>query len=427
MALTGVAMGLLGATLIGASIFSNKTAAGDETGATDCEIGSSCKDIVEYTAQRLPALTETGSSSLMPAGEEAPALLANAPAPTGTPQPPTVTPPLEVTVAKETSNTVLEQGRPGGTPDEITPPVTVTLAITDSGEISDTVRQQTVFATVTVLLTQVVTGATPAMTATVETVHEADIVEPYTMTNQVAPPPSSEPEIVAVCPAESEAQFKLIPIEGNAVRDHPDAVHGDLNLALRGYIPSGAPLEQVYYNGATDDLAPRLHGLFEPNRQAQITSVYRVNDWIWDSSQCGGHPRGCPGPPAETYWPVTLVGLATTPGEGIFIPERGPDIYPGGFKAMVLFAEAQRITLSYTRRDIVSAGYVIHIENICVDPNLIALYQAQMDAAGWHATGHLPALRNNQSFGVALDNEIKIAVRDAGTFMDPRSHKDWWK
>jgi len=97
------------------------------------------------------------------------------------------------------------------------------------------------------------------------------------------------------------------------------------------------------------------------------------------------------------------------------------------FIAMVLYAEESRLTLGYTRRDGVNAGYVVHLENVCIDPNLVALYRAQMDADGWHATGHLPALRNNQPLGVALAPGIGVAIRDSGAFMDPRSQKDWWR
>lgn len=268
-----------------------------------------------------------------------------------------------------------------------------------------------------------------------------EYIEPYTSTAQVAPPPSQEErvteaqeEMVAAlspvstgCPTISETGFEVIPIEGKPLKDHPGAVHGDLNLVLRGYIPIPERLELVDYLGNTDGDPPQLAGLFEANRVPQISSVYRVNDWIWNSDQCGGHPRGCPGPPAEAFWPVTLVGLTTTPGEAIYPPERGAQIYSGGYVTMVLFAEAQRITLGYTRRDSVATGYVVHIEDVCVDPNLVGLYQAQLDGAGWNETGHLPALRNNQVLGTALGSEIKVAVRDAGSFMDPRSRKDWWR
>jgi hypothetical protein len=261
---------------------------------------------------------------------------------------------------------------------------------------------------------------------------EGDVkyVEPYTSTDQVKPPPSVDPtpeaESNLTCPSESGAIFDLIAIEGQPMTDHPDFLHGDLNLSLRGYTPITESLKLVYYNGDTDPNAPRLHGLFEPNRVPQLSNVYQVNEWIWDTSECEGNTRGCSGAPIDEFWPVTLVGLVTTPGELIYTPERGPEIHPGGYVAMVLYAEEQRITLGYTRRDNAASGYIAHLENICVDPNLLALYQAQISSAGWRTSGFLPALRNNQALGVTLDKEIRIAIRDAGSFMDPRSQKDWW-
>jgi hypothetical protein len=224
----------------------------------------------------------------------------------------------------------------------------------------------------------------------------------------------------SACPTASPAVFDLIPIDGPPA-DHPDYLHGDFNLSLRGYELTSSFLGLVNYTGGTDANAPQLAGLFEPNRFPGISSVYRVNGWNWS---CDTH--GCPGPPL-TNFPVTLAGLVTTPGESIFIPELSPNIYPGNFKAMVLYAEERRITLGYTRRDTVAAGYAVHLENICVDPNLLALYQAQVSADGWHVTGRLPALRNNQALGTALGSEIQAAIRDQGTFMDPRSRKDWWQ
>ena len=93
---------------------------------------------------------------------------------------------------------------------------------------------------------------------------------------------------------------------------------------------------------------------------------------------------------------------------------------------MVLYAEERRITLNYTRDDTVANGYTVHLENICVDPNLLALYRAQTDGSGWHITGRLPALRNNQRLGTAFVGGVRVAIRDRGAFMDPRSGKDWW-
>ena len=62
-------------------------------------------------------------------------------------------------------------------------------------------------------------------------------------------------------------------------------------------------------------------------------------------------------------------------------------------------------------------------DSVCTDPDLLALYR-QNHAAG---RGNLPALRGHQAFGVAVGSEIQVAVRDTGTFMDPRSRNDWWQ
>ena len=222
-----------------------------------------------------------------------------------------------------------------------------------------------------------------------------------------------------ICPTSSSAAFNLIPMSGDPT-DHPDYLHGDLNLSLRGYTPTTAFLGLVDYSGGSDPGAPQLAGLFEPNRFPGISAVYQVNSWNWG---CGAH--GCPGP-AITNPVVTLAGLNTTLGELIYIPEHNSNIWDN-YKAMVLYAEEQRITLGYTRQDTVANGYAVHLENICVDPNLLALYRAQTDAAGWHVTWYLPALRNNQALGTALSSEIRVAIRDRGAFMDPRSRKDWWR
>jgi hypothetical protein len=223
------------------------------------------------------------------------------------------------------------------------------------------------------------------------------------------------------CPTRSEAVFDLIPVSAAGGDPHPDFLHGDLNLAQRGYGLANVSLGLQNYAGDADPNAPQLAGLFEPDRYPGMRAAYRVNHWDWS---CGEH--GCRGP-AITDWPATLIGLPTTPGQAIYIPDRAPQIYSGGFKAVVLYAEEKRLTLGYTREDSVAFGYAVHLENVCVDPNLLALYRAQNDGAGFRQSGFLPALRNDQRLGAAFDNELMIAIRDRGAFMDPRSRKDWWR
>jgi hypothetical protein len=224
------------------------------------------------------------------------------------------------------------------------------------------------------------------------------------------------------CPPSSTATFNLIPLDGGPVQDHPDDSHGDLNLLARGYNVTDQYKGLVDISGSTDPDAPQLAGLFSPNSFPGIVSVYQVNDWNWS---CGDH--GCPGSPL-TNPEVTLIGLATAQGQPISIPERSAEIYGGGYKALVLYAAEKQITLKYTRGDSVVGGYSAHIENVCVDPNLIALYQAQVDSQGYHSTNYLPGLRNNEILGTALAGKVRVAIRDgAGSFLDPRSRKDWWR
>ena len=210
-------------------------------------------------------------------------------------------------------------------------------------------------------------------------------------------------------------EFGAIPVMSGPL-DRPAASHGDINLALRGYVATTATLELINIGGPTDTNAPQLAGLFSPPRLPAFSSAHHVYAWDWACQA-----NGCRGEPIITPT-VTLLGLATAPGEALFIPTRSPQIYASGYKAMVLYAEAGRLTLVYTRDDTAAFGYVVHLENLNVNPNLVALY-AQMDAAG---RSQLPALHEGEKLGSATGGELLVAIRDTGTFMDPRSRKDWW-
>ncbi len=418
-------MGLVGASLIGASIYL-------ETGEPSSgDIADSSVNPVRYPGET--AVTDENRRSLAtltptPTADKTLAQIVDVPSPTMTATPtlaPTQTPTLSVTVAGDT-----EPNNAASTPTQAGEAlITQTLTVTHTGTLTAEGVPPTITGATTVSSADSPADITPEPTE--PPAEEVTYVDPYTSTAQVQPPPSTDPtpeaESTPACPTESTAAFDLIPIEGRPMADHPDFLHGDLNLSLRGYTPVSESLTLVFYNGDTDSNAPRLHGLFEPNRTPPINAVYQVNEWVWDSGLCGGNPRGCRGAPVDVFWPVTLVGLSTAPGEVIYIPERGPEIHPGGYIAMALYAEERRITLAYTRRDNAAAGYIIHLENVCVDPNLLTLYQAQKNTDGWRTSGFLPALRNNQALGVAFDQEIRVAIRDAGSFMDPRSEKDWWR
>lgn len=218
----------------------------------------------------------------------------------------------------------------------------------------------------------------------------------------------------------------------NPVR--PAYLHADKNLALRGYVANGDPgLKRELVNYGTDDPTrpPQLATLFQPYRVPALTSFYQVYDWLWQPSP---NP-GTRGNPLTTPYPVTALGLQTTPGEALHVPISDYDIGQG-MEVLVLFADSDTIALRYTREDSSGAqGYTVHIDNICTDPNLLNLYN-QLDAPDgpryiyvgrYQHSYDLVVLPAGQPFGTAKGTEIVVAVVDTGNFMDPRSCNEWWQ
>lgn len=193
----------------------------------------------------------------------------------------------------------------------------------------------------------------------------------------------------------------------------PASWHADLNITVRGYEPVDEYRGLVEYGGWPDPKAPQLDGLFQQPRLPLFVRSYAVRSWDWQRMQRG---------PLIREPPVTALGLATTPGETLHVPDSGYTI-GSGCEALILYASAERIMLKYTREDNVVYGYALHVDRICVDPRLVALYET-CDRAG---RDYLPALRPGQPFGRARGTETVIAIVDSGTFLDPRSRRDWWR
>ncbi len=221
------------------------------------------------------------------------------------------------------------------------------------------------------------------------------------------------------CPAVSINSYDLVPADGvyknNALTDE----NADFRLSVLGYASANAGNSLVDYGGATDPGAPRFRTIVR--RIPAISAAYKRHDWNWNET--GPPPYGARGG-VNSDWPASVIDVATTRGEAVYIPERAAQIN-GGVNAMVLYAGPDEITFAYYRQDSVASGYVVHMTGLCVDSNLLALYRAQLNA-GHRATGQLPALRNNQPIGVARDT-LTLAVRDRGAYLDPRSRKDWWQ
>jgi len=166
-------------------------------------------------------------------------------------------------------------------------------------------------------------------------------------------------------------------------------------------------------SGPTDHRAPQLAGLFGDKRTPIVSGVYQAHNWNW-----GNNSRGS----TITDFEVTVAGFQVKPGEVIHAPKADYSIGQG-YAVLVLYAGKERITLKYTGEDSVVSGYTIHIDGVCVEPSLLALYEEKNKAG----RGQLPALRAEQALGRARGNEIQVAIRDTGRFMDPRVRKDWWR
>lgn len=214
----------------------------------------------------------------------------------------------------------------------------------------------------------------------------------------------------------------------NPVR--PTHLHADKNLALRSYSYTDPPLRELVDYGSDDSTQPpQFATLFQPHRVPPLVDFYRVHHWDWVTSP----DPGFQGDPITDY-PATALGLQTTPGEILHVPESEYDI--GGspkMQVLVLFADEDSVTLRYTREDSSApAGYTVHVDGICTDPNLLALYNALDDPAGPryqypNTSYNLPNLPAGKPFGTARGTEVIVAIADTGAFQDPRSCNEWWQ
>ncbi len=197
-----------------------------------------------------------------------------------------------------------------------------------------------------------------------------------------------------------------------SLSDH-SAAPVELNIVARGFAPANVSLGLVDIEGPADAGAPQLYSLFADERTPVFSNAYQIHKWDWNCN-CRGELFAEP--------EATLISFAATPGEIIRVP-RSSYYIGNDFQALVLYADGGRVTFNYTRTGNPVRGYTIYLEGIAVDAGLIALYQQTNDAG----RVELPALRAGQAIGRAQTGEIKLAIRDAGAFMDPRSRKDWWR
>ncbi len=244
------------------------------------------------------------------------------------------------------------------------------------------------------LLAAIATEATPLEPISTPTPGlEASIATSASMRAAVATAPSSA--------AGSKNAYTLIPFEGER-GSKSAAEDADLNLKLREPSLVEAELSLIDMGGPDHFYAPQLSGLFEPN----FVAGYAVHTWDWTCN--------CKGPSLKD---VDMVGIATTPGQPVYIPRRQQGIYQGQYYALLLYASENSLTFEYDRDGTVATGYTVHYQGLQTDPNLLALYRQSQG-------NELPGLTLDTPVGITTD-ELVVAVRDRGAFMDVRSKKFW--
>lgn len=222
------------------------------------------------------------------------------------------------------------------------------------------------------------------------------------------------------CPTSSGQSYDSIRPDTAASRKirSPEG-NPEVNISLRGWTEINAEKQPIGYGGDTDPNSPPSIGSVFAGHLPQIVKTYIINDWDY----ANGKP--IPGKSATPAYPVHLIGLSGAPGEPLLGLMAGRKIYQD-FTLMVLFATPTSILFSHSTGDLAPPdddGYPFYFIDLCVDPNLLALYQK--DAADGRNV--LPAIRAGQIFGYVKDTDVKVAVRDTGSFMDPRAKKDWWQ
>jgi hypothetical protein len=211
--------------------------------------------------------------------------------------------------------------------------------------------------------------------------------------------------------------------------------HADKNIELRFYSANTDPsLQRELVDYASHELVqpPQFATMFNPYRVPTMTTFYRVHAWFWASSP----DPGTRGPPIDSP-DTSALGLQPVAGEELHVPASGYTI-GGGMEVVVLFADEDTVTLRYSRDDSAgSAGYTVHVDNICADPNLLALYDSLDNPTGPRYTYvppgerpysyDLPNLAEGEVFGTARSEELVVAIVDTGAFIDTRSCTDWWQ
>jgi len=170
------------------------------------------------------------------------------------------------------------------------------------------------------------------------------------------------------------------------------ATNPETNLYLRGWYEVNEGKELISRHGDNYGLdphmPPQISTLFT-SHYPKIIKTYRINAWDYENN------RNQPGQSATPAYAVHMLGLEATPGEPLVGLKPGP--------YLVRYATPNYILMTYGDEDLWTAdedgGYPLYFLDICVDPNLLAMYERDNTAG----RSQLPMVSAGQTFGLRHD------------------------
>lgn len=220
------------------------------------------------------------------------------------------------------------------------------------------------------------------------------------------------------CPTSSNQTYispPLNPNKPNKIKFDP-AKNPETNINLRGWyeVNEGKDLISRHGDnyGLDPNMPPQISTLFT-SHYPKIIKTYRVNAWNYENN------HNLPGQSATPNFAVHMLGLEATPGEPLVGLKAGHFLVRYATRNYILMTNGDED--EWDEDD--DGGYPFYFLDICVDPNLLAAYEA--DNAG--GRNQLPRISTGQIFGYAMTNEVKFVIRDTLSFMDSRYIEDWWE
>ncbi len=182
--------------------------------------------------------------------------------------------------------------------------------------------------------------------------------------------------------------------------------------------PEPEDLRKINVGGPTDNLAPQLNTLVGTvsNPDPVFTTLHTVKHWN-SGSGLGPYIQA----DYTGNWGVTLAGVQAPAGAEIKVPHSGYTIDGENHQVTVLYATDTDVTIHYGTQDSIAVGYAIHLLDFNVSDELLAAYN-ENEANGRTTLISLPC-----GYVLGTSNgSVRVAMRDTGSFIDPRIGKDWW-